>query len=162
MRGLNKISALVMAIAILPCSAFAQSIQDIQALSPEDRKAYMQSMSEDERAAMKQKWRAEYAALPAAEQQAMRDQRRANGDRRGKDREAMREQMASLSPEERETAKTEMRAKKDAKREERRARWDAMSEEERAAVVDRRKNREGGKRGKQGKREASNDEPSGS
>ena len=40
---------------LVPATGFTQSLSDLQDLSPEDRRAYMESMSPDERAAMREK-----------------------------------------------------------------------------------------------------------
>ena len=58
---------------LLPVTGYTQSVSDIQDLSPEERRAYMESMSPDERAAMREKWRAELDALPEDERRAMRE-----------------------------------------------------------------------------------------
>jgi len=63
-------------LALLPLAGMAQSIEKFHALSPEDRQTYMQSMSPDERRAMRDKWRAEMESKSDAERAAAREQRR--------------------------------------------------------------------------------------
>lgn len=48
---------------LLPVTGYAQSLAEIQDLSPEERRTYMDSMSPDERTAMREKWRNEFAAV---------------------------------------------------------------------------------------------------
>jgi hypothetical protein len=119
---------------LLPFAASAQSVSDVQALSPEDRRTYMESMSDDERNAMREKWRAEYDQLPEDQKMAMREQRAANRDGSGRDREAMKQRWDAMSEEERAAAKDRRRAQDD----KRRQRWESMSEEERAAMREKR------------------------
>jgi hypothetical protein len=130
---------------LLPLAASAQSLSDVQAMSKEDRRNYIESMSEDERSAMRGKWRAEYDQLSDEQKEAVRGQRSGHRDRngRGGDREAMRQRWDSMSEEERSAAKDKFRASG----EKRRAQWDSMSEEERAAA---REKRGTGKRQRQG------------
>jgi hypothetical protein len=150
MRTIRNI--LVAASLMLPLAAAAQSLSDVQAMSKEDRRAYIESMSEDERTAMRSKWRAEFDALPEEQKAAIREQRAGNrgGERRGRegqggDREAMQSRWDSMSEEER-AAMTERRR---ANKEKRRAEWDAMSEEERAAAREQRGGQKGQRKGGQ-------------
>ena len=113
MHTIQKILVVSSLSLLLPFVASAQSISEIRAMSPEDRRAYMESMSADERSAKRQQWRSEFDALPEEERQAIREQRAAARDRH--------------------------RARND----ERRARWDSMSEEEKAAARARRGERGG-------------------
>ena len=54
--NLSTVSTLAAIAALLmPLTAAAQSIADMQALSPEDRRAYLEAMSPEERDAMRQK-----------------------------------------------------------------------------------------------------------
>jgi hypothetical protein len=62
---------------ILPVSGHAQSVSDLENLSPEDRRAYIESMSPDERAAMREKWHSERASMTKAERAAKKAERRA-------------------------------------------------------------------------------------
>lgn len=114
---------------LIPVAGMAQSVAEFSELSPEDRRAYMHSMSEEERQAKRTEWRAEMEALPEAERKAIREKMAANRPQRGgRDREAMRERWESMSDEERAAA----RAKRQQRKAERRAAWEAMSDEERA------------------------------
>ena len=89
MRTIQEILLVSSLSLLLPFAALAQSISDVQALSPEDRREYMESMSDDERNAMREKWRAEYEQLPDDQKMAIREQRAANrgGKNRGRDRD---------------------------------------------------------------------------
>ena len=111
MKLLRKISVITAFALLPPFAASAQSLDEIRNLSREDRKAYMESMSEDERAAMREKWRAEYENLSDEEKQARRMERSANRDAR---REAMRERWASMSEEERAAAREKRHERKGA------------------------------------------------
>jgi hypothetical protein len=132
MRTIQKILLTLSLSLLLPLAASAQSIGEFQDLGPEERRAYMESMSDDERTAMREKWRSEFDNLPEEEKQAMRDKRaeRRGAEGGGRDREAMRERRESMSEEERTAA----REKRRASQEQRRERWDSMSDEERAAA----------------------------
>ncbi|NIQ26075.1 MAG: hypothetical protein GTN88_05945, partial [Gammaproteobacteria bacterium] len=89
------------ALALLPITGLAQSVAEISELGPEERRAYMQSMSPEEREALREQWRAELDAMPAEEREAVRDRMRANRPQ-GRDRAAMRERWESMSDEERD------------------------------------------------------------
>jgi colicin import membrane protein len=136
MRTIQEILLVSSLSLLLPFAALAQSISDVQALSSEDRREYMESMSDDERNAMREKWRAEYEQLPEDQKMAIREQRAANrgGKNRGRDREAMKQRWDSMSEEERAAAKERRRAQSDKRREQ----WESMSEEERAAMREQR------------------------
>ncbi len=141
MRTIHKI--LMITSLLLPFAASAQSITDIKNMSPDDRRTYLQSMSDDERSTMMEKWRAEFDSLPEEEQQALRAERAdQRGTREGKrDREAMRQRWDSMSDEERATAKERYQARSA----ERRQRLESMSDEERAAAREKRGERKGSK-----------------
>jgi len=143
---LVKILGLLTGLFLFVGSASAQSVNELMDLSPEDRKAYMESMSDDERAAMREKWRGEMQNMSEEERQAVREKRGAaagqGGQRRNK--EAMRERWESMSEEERAAAKE----KRATRKQERKARWDAMSEEERTAAREKRQQRKGKGHGK--------------
>jgi hypothetical protein len=76
---------------LLPVTGYTQSVSDIQDLNPEERRAYMESMSPDERAAMRDKWRAELDAMPEEERRAMRERMAADRPEGQRNRAAMRE-----------------------------------------------------------------------
>ena len=103
----------------------AQSLSDFQNLSPEEKRAYWDSMSEQEREAKREEWRAQRDAMSDEERAAMREQMESR-------RQEMRNRWESMSEEER-----------DAFRAERRARWESMSDEERAAARERRSQHHG-------------------
>jgi hypothetical protein len=138
---------------LLPVAASAQSLSEVQAMSKEDRRSYIESMSDDERAAMQEKWRAEFEQLPDEQKAAIREQRQTQGaggsGGRGHDgdRDAMRQRWESMSEEERAVAKEKFRANK----EKRRAKWESMSEEERAAMREKRGEHKGKPQGGQHK-----------
>jgi len=145
MRTIRKILVASSLSLLLPFAASAQSLSDVQAMSKEDRRTYIESMSEDERTAMQGKWRAEFEALPEEQKAAIREQRHGNRDgaNRGRDREAMQQRWESMSEEERTAARAEFRAKGD----KRRAKWESMSEEERAAARGKRGEHKGQRQG---------------
>jgi hypothetical protein len=146
MRTREKLIMVTGLSLLLPFAAAAQSISEVRALSPEDRRAYMQSMSEEERTAKREQWRAEFDALPDDQKQAMRQER---SEQRGRDREAMRERWESMSDEDRAAA----RDRRQARDSERRERWQSMSDADRAAARARRDERRreyGGQSGQRG------------
>ena len=149
MRTIQKILVVSSLSLLLPFAASAQSISEIRAMSPEDRRAYMESMSEEERTVKREQWRTEFDALPDEDKEAIRNQRAAqrDGRDRNRDREAMRERWESMSDEERAVAK-ERRLARD---EQRRARWESMSDEEKAAARARRDEHRGDGGGHGGK-----------
>lgn len=125
---------------LFPVAGIAQSVGEISELSPEDRRAYMQSMSEDERKAKRAEWRAELDAMPEADRKAIRKKMAADRPERGDgNREARRERWESLSDEERAAAKAQRQEKKA----QRRAAWESMSDEERAAAREKFGNKKG-------------------
>lgn len=127
-RLMLMISGLTM---LFPVAGIAQSVGEISELSPEDRRAYMQSMSEEERQAKRAEWRAEMEAMPEADRKAIREKMGANRPQRGgRDREAMRERWNSMSDEE----WAAMKAERDQKKAQHRETWQSMSDEERAAA----------------------------
>lgn len=99
MQTIQKILLISAISLMLPLAASAQTIQDVQAMSPEDRRAYMEAMSDDERAAMREKWRGEFDSMSDEEKQAVREKRR-SGHRA--DRKA---RWDSMSEEERAAAR---------------------------------------------------------
>jgi hypothetical protein len=127
-----RLMVMIFGMAMLvPVTGAAQSIGEISELSPEDRRAYMQSMSEEERQAKRAEWRAEMEAMPEADRNAIREKMGANRPQRGgKDREAMRERWNSMSDEERAAAKAQRQQQKAQRREA----WESMSDEERAII----------------------------
>ena len=149
MQTIQKI-LIITGLSLLPFAASAQSVSDLQNMDPEERRAFMKSMSDDERTAMRDKWRSEFDGMSDEDKQAMRKRRDANRGDGGRDRAAMRERWETMSEEERAQAKDRRKAKGEKRRE----RWDSMSDEERAAARDKRGQQKGqrGERRQQGER----------
>ena len=115
--------ALSAALLALPLGLYAQSLSEFHSMSPDEKRAYMDSLSEQERQAKREQWRAERDAMSDEERAAMHAERMAR-------REEMRAHWNELSEEEKQARREAMRAH----REERRAMWESMSPEERAAM----------------------------
>jgi aminopeptidase N len=128
--------ALSAALLALPPGLQAHSLKEFHNLGPEDKRAYLESLSEQERLAKREEWRAERDAMSAEERAAMHAERAAR-------REEMRARWNALSDEEKQARREAMRAH----REERRAMWESMSPEERAAMRESRGGRHHGRRG---------------
>ena len=118
--------ALSSALLTLPVAAQAQSLSEFHDLTPDEKRDYWDSLSEQERQAKREQWRAEREAMSDEERAAMHAERMAR-------REEMRAQWNALSDEEKQARRDAMRAH----REERRAMWESMSPEERAAIRER-------------------------
>jgi hypothetical protein len=129
--------ALSSALLALPCAAQAQSLSDFHNLTPEEKRDYWDSLSEQERQAKREQWRAERDAMTDEERAAMHAERMAK-------REEMRTHWNALSDEEKQARRDAMRAH----REERRAMWESMSPDERAAMRERQHGRHHEHRGK--------------
>jgi hypothetical protein len=106
----------------LPLTSAAQTLSEFHDLSPEEQRAYWDSMSEQERQVKREQWRAERAAMSDEERAAMHAERMAR-------RDEMRTHWNSMSDAEREA----FRAERQARHAERRAAWDALSDEEKQA-----------------------------
>jgi aminopeptidase N len=132
----NRILGPVLACALLalPLGLQAQSFSEFHSMSPDEKRAYMDSLSEQERQAKREEWRAQRDAMSDEELAAMHAERMAR-------REQMRAQWNALSDEEKQARRKAMRAH----REERRAMWESMSPEERAAIRERRGDRHHGR-----------------
>ncbi|HSO07374.1 MAG TPA: hypothetical protein VLW45_09035 [Pelomicrobium sp.] len=130
--------ALSTALLTLPLALPAQSFSEFHDMSPEQKRAYLDSLSEQERQAKREQWRAERDAMSDEERAAMHAERIAR-------REEMRARRNELSDEEKQARREAMRAH----REERQAMWDSMSPEERAALREQRGGRHHGGRGKE-------------
>ena len=129
--------ALSSALLALPFTAQAQSLNDFHNLSPEEKRDYWDSMSEQERQVKREQWRAEREAMSDEERAAMHAERMSK-------REEMRARWNALSDEEKQARRDAMRTH----REERRAIWESMSPDERAAIRDRHHSRHHENRGK--------------
>ena len=64
-------SVLTAAILVMPLALQAQSLSEFHDLSPEEKRAYWDSMSEQERQAKREQWRAERDAMSNEERAAM-------------------------------------------------------------------------------------------
>jgi len=116
MKFVSLSSIAVAATLLLPVAAAAQSLSELQDLSPEDRRAYMDAMSPEEREAKRAELKTERDAMTPEQREAMRAERRAQWD--------------SLSDEEREARREQMRGR----RAEMKERYESMSPEEREAA----------------------------
>ena len=110
MQSFQKAIVAMSLSLLLPLAVSAQSLSDLKEMSPEDRRAAYESMSDEQRTAIQDQRRAEYDSMPEEERQAMREKRSANRD--GSDREARRERWESMSEEERAGAREKHRGKK--------------------------------------------------
>ena len=131
-------AVLTSAMLTLPIALQAQSLSEFHNMSPGEKRAYMDSLSEQERQAKREQWRAERDAMSDEERAAMHAERMAR-------REQYRARWNALSDEEKQAKREAMRAH----REERRAMWESMSPEERAAMRESRGGRHHGHRGKE-------------
>ena len=133
---LTTISGLAAAVALfLPLGATAQSLTDLEGMSHEDRRAWFEAMSPDEREAKRAELMAERDAMSDEDRQAMRDRRRASHDQR-------RAEWDSLSDAERDAKREQRRSR----HEEMRQRFESMSPEEREAFKQQRRERDHGNR----------------
>ena len=130
--------ALSAMLLTLPLALQAQSLTEFHNMSPDEKRAYMDSLSEQERLAKREQWRAERDAMSDEERAAMHAERMAK-------REEMRAHWNALSDEEKQAKREAMRAH----REERRTMWEAMSPDERAAMRERHGGRHHGRQGKE-------------
>ena len=120
-----RIPTTAIAVTLL-AGAFAVNAQtpgEWSERSPEDRRAYRESLSDDERASLREQLRAQRDAMSDEERAALREKRRARRD----------EHWQTMSADERAAAREKMR---DA-RQRRRAAWEAMPEAEREAQRER-------------------------
>jgi len=137
---MNKLRLTVLATGLallLPVAGYAQSISEVNAMDPEDRRAYMESMSPQERQQMRNKWREELQSMPEEERKAINKNMAADRPGGKRNREAMRQRWEAMSDEERAAA----REKKAQRKQQRREKWESMSDEERAAARQKRADR---------------------
>jgi hypothetical protein len=127
MQTLRLIIAASGLALLLPAAAYAQSADEFDNMTPEQRREYVQGLSDAERQAWHEQRREQWAAMSDAERQAARKRLQ---ERRDTNRGAMREQWNSMSEEERSAA----REKYQERREQRRETWNNLSAEERAAA----------------------------
>ncbi len=131
-------AALSAMLFTLPLAPLAQSLTEFHNMTPDEKRAYIDSLSEQERVAKREQWRAERDAMSDEERAAMHAERMAK-------REEMRAHWNALSDEVKQAKREAMRAH----REERRALWESMSPEERAAMRDRHGGRHHGRQDKE-------------
>ena len=74
MKTISTLRLFAIAALMLPFAVQAQSLGELQDLSPEERRAYWESMSEDERAAKREQLRAEREAMTPEQREQMREQ----------------------------------------------------------------------------------------
>ncbi len=131
-------AALTAALLALPLGLQAQSFSEFHEMSPEQKRAYLDSLSEQELQAKREQWRAERDAMSDDERAAMHAERMAR-------REEMRARWNELSEEEKQARREAMRAH----REERRAMRESLSPDERAAMRERHGGRHNGGKGRE-------------
>ena len=131
-------AALTADLLALPLGLQAQSLSEFHDMSPDEKRAYMDSLSVQEREAEREQWRAERDAMSDEERAAMHAERMAR-------REEMRARWNELSEEEKQARREAMRAH----REERRAMWESLSPDERAAMRERHGGRHNGGKGRE-------------
>ena len=130
MQALRSIIA-VLAVSglalLIPTTGLTQVPEGLEGMTPEQRREYVQGLSEDERQALRKQLRAQWDAMSEEERAAAR---RDQADRRAANKEAMRKQWDSASEEEREV----LRAKREAQKQKQREVWNNMSDEEKAVA----------------------------
>ena len=110
MRILHLLIATTGLVLLVPATGVAQSPDELADMSPEQRREYVQGLSETEREALREQRRAQWDAMSDEERDAARRER---AERRDTSREAMREKWDSMSEEERDAAREQRRAKKE-------------------------------------------------
>ncbi|MEM8815656.1 MAG: hypothetical protein AAGE85_07495 [Pseudomonadota bacterium] len=120
MPRLSPIAICLLGIALFSAGAGAQTLGDMRDLAPEERKAYWESLSEEERSAQREAWRLERDSMSTEERQALAEQKRAEA----------RERWDTMTPEEQAAARENRKARTEQRREKQRERWAAMSPEE--------------------------------
>ena len=103
MRAIKRI-LLVSGMALLPFAVTAQSIEEMQEMSMEERRAMRESMSDEEFAKKREQWRGEFESLPKEKKQAIRAIRSEN-------KKLARERWESMSEEERAVAREKHKGK---------------------------------------------------
>jgi hypothetical protein len=155
MQALRSIIAIfaVSGLALLISTVgHTQIPEGLESMTPEQRREYVQGLSDDERQALRKQLRAQWDAMSEEERTAAR---RDQADRRAANKEAKRKQWDSMSEEEREAA----RAQRETQKQKRREIWNNLSDEEKAAARQRTRDGQGGRggqnkgRGEQGKRQ---------
>jgi hypothetical protein len=140
MKPIRAITTLIAASGLallLPSAGFAQTPEELEDMTPEQRREYVQGLSDEQRQALREQSRARWDAMSEEEREAAR---RKQAERRAANKEAMRKQWDSMSGEEREAARAQRKAQKERQREI----WNNMSDEEKAVARERaRANRDG-------------------
>jgi hypothetical protein len=103
-----KTILLVSGLALLPLIVTAQSIEDMQQMPMEERRALRESMSDEEFAEKRKQWRSEFEKLSDEEKQAIREKRSTH---RSQNRKLARERWESMSEEERAAAREKHQGK---------------------------------------------------
>lgn len=137
MQTLRLIFTVAAAALVLPLVATAQSVDELGDMSPQERRAYVDSLSAEEREALRTQRRAHWEAMSDEERAAARERKRTH---RAEHRAAMREHWQSLSEEERAAARQQHRERV----EQRRQHWDGMTDEDKAAARQRFRDHRGG------------------
>jgi hypothetical protein len=129
---------------LLPSVSFADLADGLDEMSPEERREYIQNLSEEDRLQLREQKRAEWQAMSDEERRAARDRYQRN---REKNRAAMRQNWENMSEEERAVARQQYKEREAQRRET----WNNMSDEEKAVARQRMQEQRGMKKGKGGK-----------
>jgi hypothetical protein len=129
---------------LLPSVSFADVADGLDEMSPEERREYVQSLSEEDRQQLREQKRAEWQAMSDEERRAARDRYQRNRD---KNRAAMRQNWENMSEEERAAARQQYKEREAQRREI----WNNMSDEEKAVARERMQEQRGMNKGKRGK-----------
>ena len=136
MQALRSVIAIFGLALLIPTAGLTQVPDGLEGMTPEQRREYVQGLSEDERQALRKQLRAQWDAMSEEERTvARRDQ----ADRRAANKEAKRKQWDSMSEEEREAARTQRETQKQKRREI----WNNLSDEEKAAARQRTRDTQG-------------------
>ena len=93
---------------LIPNAGLTQTPEGLEDMTPEQRRAYVQGLSDEERQALREQRRAQWDAMSNEERQSARQRR---SERRNADREAMRQKWHSMSEEERDAARAQRKAR---------------------------------------------------
>ena len=129
---------------LLPSASIADLAAELDEMSPEERREYVQSLSEQDRQKLREQKRAEWQATSDEERQAARERYQRN---REKNRAIMRDNWDNMSDEEREAARQQYKEREAQRREI----WNNMSDEEKAVARQRMQEQRGMKKGNSGK-----------
>ena len=129
---------------LLPSVSFADLADGLDEMSPEQRREYIENLSEEDRQKLRDQKRAEWQAMSDEERRAARQRYERNRDA---NRAAMRQNWENMSEEEREAARQQYKERKAQRREI----WNNMSAEEKEVARQRMQEQRGTKKGKRGK-----------